>query len=122
MCKHSSSLRYLPSCDVLDFRFTKRAALRELPDAISRRLVALLGHDVRKHLSEELEDVPVDLLKLQQEGVVAFGTVDPFESGVRNARREFLLLLEGEEAVALDSDDESRLLDLRQRVLDWGLG
>lgn len=60
---------------------------------------------------EEFENVPVDLFKLEQEGVVAFGTVDLPEPGIANVLRDFLLLGKREETVALDAQNKCWLLD-----------
>lgn len=52
---------------------------------------------------KELEDVFVDLLELEQEGVVTLRTVDFPEPGIADVLCDFLLLGKCEEAIALDT-------------------
>lgn len=94
----------LPCSYVLDFGFTKCAALCQLADGSLRdRGIASLLHDVGKNLVEESEYVLVDLLELEQEGVVAFRTVDFPEPRITDMLCNLLLLGKCEKAVALNA-------------------
>lgn len=54
---------------------------------------------------QEIQNILVDLLELQQESIVALGTLDLFEFGVGDVLGNLLLLGKREEAVALDAED-----------------
>lgn len=94
----------LPCSYVFYLGFAKGAALGQLANGSLRyRVIASLLHDVGQYLVEEFEDVFVDLLELEQEGVVAFGTVNFSEPGVANVLCNFLLLSKCEETITLDA-------------------
>lgn len=100
----SSCRPTLPCSYVFNLGLAKGTALGQLADGcLSNRVIASLLHDVREHLVEEFEDVLVDLFELEQEGVMAFRTVDFPELGIANVLCDFLLLGKCEETVALDA-------------------
>jgi hypothetical protein len=69
-----------------------------------------LEHDIREYFPEKLENVSIDLLKLQQERIVPFSAVDPSQPWVRNPGRELQLFFEGKKTS--DANNWRRLLDL----------
>lgn len=75
-------------------------------------------HEIGQDVPQKIQDVSIDLFKLEQEGVVTFGAVDGAQSRLRDARREFLLFGKGEETVGFDADDERWLLDHGERRRD----
>jgi hypothetical protein len=94
----------LPCSYVFYFGLAKGAALGQLANGcLSNRVIASLLHDVWENLVEELEDVFVDLLELEQEGVVALRAVDFPESGIADVLCDFLLFGKCEETVTLDA-------------------
>lgn len=105
----------LPRGDILHLGFTEGAALRQLVDAGHRcgAINIRLRHDVGQNFVEEGHNVAVDLLELQKERVVALGAINALQPRVGNASSNFLLLGKGEQAIRLDTQDESWLLNLR---------
>lgn len=100
----SSCRPTLPCSYVFNLGLAKGAALGQLANGcLSNRVIASLLHDVWEHLVEEFENVLVDLLELEQEGVMAFRTVDFPEPGIADVLCDFLLLGKCEETVALDT-------------------
>jgi len=94
-------VRVSPRGDILYLGFTEGAALRQLVDAGHgcSPVNGGLSHDVRQNLMEEGNNMAVDLLKLQQEGIVALGAVNALQPRVRDASGDLLLFGEGEETV-----------------------
>lgn len=92
---HSDSASRLmsPCCYVFYFGLAKGTALGQLANGSLRdRGVTSLLHNVWENLVEEFEDVSVDLLELEQEGIMTFRTVDLSEPGIADMLCDFLLL------------------------------
>lgn len=110
----------LPRGNVIHLGLTKRAALRHLSDAgDGGRSVRGPSHDVGQDLMEEIHNVPVDLLELQKECIVALGALNALQARVRDPRRNLLLLGKGKQSIRLDTQDQSGLLDLGKGFVDW---
>lgn len=104
----------LPRRDILHLGFTEGAALRQLVDAGHGRGTINVGlrHDIRQDFVEEGHNMAVDLLKLQQEGIVALGAINALQPRIRDAIGDFLLLGKGEQAIGLNTQNKGWLLDL----------
>lgn len=97
-----------PRSDILNLGLTKSARLGRLIalDAIcTGDRHGLPRHDISQNLVFKIQYEAIDLLKLEQKGVVALAAVDGLERRVWDRRGEILLLGVGEEAVGLDSQD-----------------
>lgn len=83
-----------PGGDVVDLGFAKGTRLCSLHSRVIGNDVGVgcSVHDVWKVPIQEAQQVAVDLVELQKEGVVAVGGVDGLQLGIGNVRRKLLLL------------------------------
>jgi hypothetical protein len=118
-CKPNS-----PGGDVVDLGFTKGTRLCSLHARVTGNDIGVgcSVHDVRKVLIQEAQQVTVDLIKLQKEGVVAVWGVDGLQLGIGDVRRKLLLLSVSKQAIRLDTEYECGLLDQREGMVQSRYG
>jgi hypothetical protein len=116
----SEETNALPSGNVLHLGLAESAALGQLGDTSHGcgTVGGRLRHDIGKNLVEKVNNVTVDLLKLEQESIVTLGAVDALEARIWDTGSDLLLLCEGEKTIRFDTQDKSRLLHATQSLED----